>query len=93
VALSTFKFGVYDAVAHFNIGTKASVLIFEQLGMLPGKYMIKGSDTRNRKRLYVASEKSSEPTKKRRKLLRGQKKRKSDKNKEKEGSLYNPGGY
>lgn len=68
MALSTFKFGVYDAVAYFNIRTKASVLIFEQLEMIPGKYMTKGSDTRNRKRLYVASEKSSETTKKRLKL-------------------------
>ena len=31
------QFGVYDAVASFNIGRKASVLIFEELGMIPGK--------------------------------------------------------
>ena len=33
------KFGVYDAVSNFNIGRKASVLTFEKLNMIPGRYM------------------------------------------------------
>ena len=41
VSLQTFKFGVFDAVAHFNIGAKAAVLVFEKLGMIPGRYMTK----------------------------------------------------
>ena len=93
VTLPTFKLGVLDAVAHFNIGTKASVLIYEKLGMIPGKYMTKGCDIRNRKRLFNASNKEQESTKKRRKLLRGQSKNKSDQNKEKEGSLYKAGAF
>ena len=36
------KFGLYDAVANFNIGRKASVLIYEKLGLLPGKHLIEG---------------------------------------------------
>ena len=37
-------FGVYDAVAvaNFNNGRKASVLIYEKLGLIPGYYTLKG---------------------------------------------------
>ena len=41
VSLQTFKFGVFDAVDHFNICAKAAVLVFEKLGMIPGRYMTK----------------------------------------------------
>ena len=37
VSLKQLEFGVYDAVANFNIGRKASVLIFEKLNMIPGR--------------------------------------------------------
>jgi len=36
-SLSQLQFGVYDAVANFNIARKASILIFEKMGMIPGK--------------------------------------------------------
>ena len=93
VSLQTFKFGVFDSVAHFNVGTKAAVLLFEKMGMIPGRYMTKGCDTRNRKRLFNASYKDGETTKKRRKVLRGQSKKKTDIHDEKEGTLYEPGGF
>ena len=93
VKLRTFKFAIYDAVAYFNIGSKAGVLIFECSGMIPGNYTTKGCDNRNRKRLFNAAYKSNEPAKKRRKILRGQSKTKSDKTDEKEGSPYKPGAY
>ena len=41
VSFTPLQFGVYDAVANFNIGRKASVLILE-LGMIPGKYTLTG---------------------------------------------------
>ena len=37
--------------------------------------------------------KSSEPAKKRRKILRAERKNWSDNNKEKEGNIYEPGGF
>ena len=49
VSLKQFEFGVYDDVANFNIGRKASILIFEKLGMIPGKYTLKGCFTLNKK--------------------------------------------
>ena len=36
VTLPVLKFGVYDAVPSFNIGMKVSVLIYEQLELVPG---------------------------------------------------------
>ena len=34
-ALTNLEFNIYDAVAHFNIGTKASVLIYEKHNFAP----------------------------------------------------------
>ena len=93
VSLTQLKFGTYDAVANFNIGRKSSVLVFEKLGMIPGRYTTKGCDTRNLKRILMAEYKNQESVKKRRKVLRGQSKSTMDKNTEAEGSLYEPGGF
>lgn len=93
VSLSLFRLGVFDAVANFNIGRKASVLVFEKLSMIPGRYCTKGCSDINRKRLFTASYKSQEIAKKRRKIIRVQSKSKSDKIEEKEGSLYEPGTF
>ena len=41
MSLDNLKFGVYDAVANFNIGMKATVLVFEKLNMLPGAFMLR----------------------------------------------------
>jgi hypothetical protein len=93
VSLTQFRFGVFDAVATFNIGRKASVLIFEKLSMIPGRYCTKGCANINRKRLFNSSYKNKESSKKRRKVIRGQSKSKSDKTEQKEGSLYEPGAF
>ena len=87
------EFGVYDALANFNIGRKASVLVYAELNMLPGKHLVNGCTILNRKRLYLADYKNSESAKKRRKIIRGQKKNRQDKNSEKEGVLYDAGGF
>ena len=79
VSLTQLKFGVFDAVANFNIGRKASILIFEILNMVPGKYTLQGCETLNQKRLFRAAYKNSDINKLRRKTLRGQKMEKSDK--------------
>ena len=51
VSLDNLKFGVYDAVANFNIGMKATVLIYEKLNMIPGVYTLQGCRQINAKRL------------------------------------------
>ena len=35
-SMTQLEFGVYDAVAYFNIGAKACILLYEKLKMLPG---------------------------------------------------------
>ena len=61
--------------------------------MIPGRYMTKQCDTINLKRLFYAKYKSSEPVRKRRKILRGQVKAGMDKNEDKEGTLYEAGKF
>ena len=55
--------------------------------------MLQGSIRRNNKRLYHAEYKELPSSKKRRKILRGSKKSKEDKNIEEEGTVYEPGGF
>jgi len=93
VALNLFRLGVYDAVAHFNIGWKASILVFEKLSIVPGRYCTKNVDSLNRKRLFNASYKDSEKAKKRRKIIRSKAKAKGDKIEQTEGVLYEAGGF
>ena len=54
VSLSQLQFGAYDAVANFNIGRKASVLVMEKMQLRPGRYLLKGCQKINRKRLYLS---------------------------------------
>ena len=87
------KFGVFDAVANFNIGRKASILIYEKMNIVPGLFTLEGCCRLNEKRLRLANYKGREETKKRRKILRGLKKRRADKDKEIEGVQYNAGAF
>jgi len=93
VGLVQFQLGVYDAVANFNIGEQATLDIYKALGMEPGFFTRKGCSMTNRCRLKVASYKSLKSTKKQRKIIRGLKKRKGDKEKDQEGSTYAPGSF
>ena len=78
VWITQLEFGVYDAVANFNIGRKSTVDIYRRLGMVPGRYTKSLCNLQNRKRLYFAEYKRQEPAKKRRKVLRGMSKRSAD---------------
>jgi len=51
VSLNRLKLGVYDAVGHFNMGMKSSILIYEKLNMIPGVYTLKGCSMINEKRV------------------------------------------
>ena len=66
VGATVLKFGVYDAVAHFNIGSKAAVSIMDELGMVPGKYFLEGMKEIDKKRIAKGNFKNKEGTKKRR---------------------------
>ena len=91
VSFTPLQFRLYDAVANFNIGRKASVLIFENFGLIPGKYTVTGCQKLNQKRLSTTSYKKLDLSKKGRKIRRGKVKGHDDKNQEKEGKSYEAG--
>ena len=45
--MSTFELAVYDAVAHFNIGNLATLLIFDKVNIERGYYTTLGIITDN----------------------------------------------
>ena len=50
----TFKTGVFDAVAHFNIRNLAALRIFKSLGIEPGTYTRLGWSALNKDRVENA---------------------------------------
>ena len=93
VSLQLLKLGVYDAVANFNVGRKASVLIYEKLGIIPGTYTLQGCRKINRKRLFTSKYANLETTKSRRKIRRGATKAGNDQNQQKSGKSYEAGAF
>ena len=86
VSKYVFKYlqlGTYDAIAHFNIGREILWLVYEKLGIIPGRYTTKQCQNLNQKRLYHAKYKSSESARK-----RGIKKSTMDKHKDEEEIVY-----
>ena len=69
VSLTHLELGVYDAVANFNVGKKASVLIYENMNLLPGKFTMQGCDKNNRKRLFASKYNEMDSTKKTKKNM------------------------
>ena len=61
--------------------------------MIPGKYMLRNCFKTNKRRLYNSKYQDKESSKKRRKIIRGLKKAKADKDKEKEGKVYGAGEF
>ena len=93
VGHTQLKFGVYDAIANFIIGRHATLLMYELLKIEPGKYTKRGCAARNKKRLLFAGYQSQAKSKSIRKLIRGQKKRKQDREEDKEGRCYGAGEF
>ena len=73
VTLRNLEFGVYDAVAHFSIGMKASVLIYEKLNFAPGVYMLNSCKKGNLKRVNLANQRACSKNKLRQQILRAKK--------------------
>ena len=93
VGAEVLNFGAYDAVAHFNIGNKAAMNILSQLGLVPGQYFEQNMLKADKQRVKKAEQRNTPAIRKRRKILRGQKKKKDDKNKETEGTTYEAGAF
>ncbi|XP_065675570.1 uncharacterized protein LOC136091785 [Hydra vulgaris] len=93
VSLTQLEIGVYDGVAYFNIGAKASFDIFKELNMEPGFHMIAGCKVLNNERKRNAEYRINPDNKSGRQFLSAKKLKKNDKIIEKDGDLYVPGGF
>ena len=87
VLLTQLELGVYDDVSNFNIGRKASVLLFEILNMIPRIYILQGCSTMNKMCLIFAE---SECIKKATKSYAWMQKTKVDADNDQEDNLCNP---
>ena len=81
------EFAVYDAVANFNDGRQATLDIYKMLNVDPGHNMLSACSSLNIKRRRSASLHSSAAWKKKRKIIRAEKKNKTDKNKSRAESV------
>ena len=81
-------------MANINIGRKASVLMFEKISIISGKYTLTGCQKLNQKHISASSYKNLDSTKNLWKIRRGKvKKEHYDKNEEKEGKSYEAGAF
>ena len=85
------EFSLFDAVSHFNMGAQTVLQLYDALQIPAGKYTEDGCQFLDAERTYEAVYKDQEHNKKRRKVLRGKKKRKEDKNQSTEGVTYAAG--
>ena len=74
--LDTLELAVFDAVANYNYGRKANLDILKHMNIIPGIYTTRLCNTLNLRRNYNAKNHNSQATKLRRKVLRGEKKKK-----------------
>ena len=93
VGSDVLKLGVYDAVAHFNIGSQAALNVLELLGIDPGEFCLAELQKADNERVQKADVKVREDNKKKRKIQRAQKKKKADKVSHKEGVTYAAGEF
>ena len=93
VGADLLEFGLFDAISHFNIGARAVLLLLKALKISPGKYTEEGCRHLDMDRIRGAEYKHSKERKKRRKVLRGQGKKKEDKNQQAEGVTYTAGAF
>ena len=89
----TLEIGVYSAILEFNEGKSGIERVMELVGLEIGSQQATQNLNAQKRHLRITSRKSAEPAKKRRKTLRAERKNWSDKNKEKEGNVYEAGGF
>ena len=73
------QLGLYDSVAIYNIGRKATIDIYAEMKINSVMYTRQGCRKRNTRRIYFANNQNQENTKMIRKLLRGKRKGKNGK--------------
>lgn len=79
VGAEVFQLGIYDSIAHFNIGSQACIKVFGKLGISPGEFCMTGCEHLDRIQVAKANYKERPANKTRRRLFRGKRKIKTDK--------------
>ena len=82
-----------SAIAHFNDGASSVARVLERLQICPGKNTHSAIQKHDEKRVNLSTKRCTEKLKKRRKQLRAIRKGLWDMEKEKEGKMYEAGGY
>ena len=91
VGTNAFQLGMYDAVAHFNIGGKATIKV---LKINPATFCLAAAEQADHLHVKKWNYKTDDKNKTLRKVLRGERKsRQGDKNQEKEGKTYSVGSF
>ncbi|XP_028418587.1 uncharacterized protein LOC114544031 [Dendronephthya gigantea] len=93
VGSDVFSLGVYDAAAHFNTGASAAIELLKDMGLASGKFCSEECLNSDKLRVRKGNYKCQDKNKKRRKVLRGEKKKKGDKLVAKEGETYASGAF
>ena len=75
VGKDLLELGLFDAVAHFNMGSQSALQLHEALGIKPGAFTMKGCEEMNKDRLHVAEYHERETSKKRKKGAEEKKKK------------------
>lgn len=91
--VDSVKLSVFDAVLHFNLGSKPELEVLRRMGIKPGLFMMEGVKMKDETRISESLRQSTPSQKQRRKLIRGAKKRKEDESVQKEGVTYAAGGF
>ena len=79
VGSDVLRLGVYDAVAHFNIGANAAVQVLSSMGIIPGEFCTHACTSTDRLRIKKANYKADEKNKKQRKIIRTNRKKRETK--------------
>lgn len=94
VCLKTLKLGAYDAVIQFNEGFKGSLAVLSELNIENlGYFTLSGYNRLDKLRIAESVRHSTPVCKKRRKIVRALKKKKICVLDQKEGKLYESGGF
>lgn len=80
VGSDVLRLGVYDAVAHFNIGANAAVQVLNSMGIIPGEFCLQSCSSTDQLRVKKGNYKADEKNKKQRKIIRAKRKKKETRN-------------
>lgn len=93
VCLKTLKCGAYDAVIQYNEGYQGCLNVLRKLNVNPGCFTLKSYKHLDQERILDSQRHSTPKAKQSRKILKAQRKKKTNILESKEGDLYKSGAF